>query len=90
MAKMQLSSMYGKLGVNGMWSPVFSVKPAYKREWCVKVPFQHCAEVRAWFKESLGECGRDRKYRWRENHVKGGTFFLRNETDVLLFRLRWM
>jgi len=48
-------------------------------------------DIEVWCRETFGEEGHNRKYRWRINYRgdKPFTIFLRNTEDVLLFILKW-
>lgn len=83
--------MYGKFGVK-MEPPVeLFIRKAYHGEWAIDIPWKNWAEIIIWCRETLGECGHDRRYRWRQNYrADMSRVFLRNESDVTLFRLRWL
>ena len=89
MSKMMMNSMYGKFGGQSMFDEI-SVTEAYKGEWRVNTDYSNDAEIRQWFHDALGEPGRNRRYRWRANNTKPRVYFLRHESDLLMFRLRWM
>jgi len=87
--KMMMNSIYGKLG-DSVAPHNVSVTKAYQGEWCVRSTYSTDVEIQQWLHDSLGEPGRDRRYRWRKNNTKFGVYFLRHESDLLMFRLRWM
>lgn len=77
-----------------------SIRKGYKEEWVVYLPHSQNKEIIDWCRETFGESGRDRKYRWRanwadqstshsHNNNHGPRIFLRKECDVVLFNLRW-
>lgn len=66
------------------------IKEGYRGEWVIDVPLQNGNEIIKWCKEILGEPGRNRKYRWRMNYAARNRIYLRNQNDVLMFRLRWL
>ena len=69
----------------------FHIRKAYHGEWAIEVLTADWNAIIKWCKETLGECGNDRKYRWRQNYrPEVFRIFLRNEADVTLFRLRWL
>ncbi len=87
--KLLKNRAYGKIGTK--MATEFFIRKAYHGEWAVEVLTAPWHEVIAWCKETLGECGNDRKYRWRQNYrPEVFRIFLRNESDVTLFRLRWL
>lgn len=88
MAKMMMKSVYGSFG-DAVPHNV-SVSKAYKGEWRVCSTYSTDIDIRQWLHDTLGDPGRDRRYRWRANNTKFGVYFLRHESDLLMFRLRWM
>jgi hypothetical protein len=87
-AKIRKNKMYGTLGMQK--DEEFYIRKAYHGEWSIDVPWAAWGSVIAWCKETLGECGHNRMYRWRQNYRNDiARIFLRNESDVTLFRLRW-
>ena len=71
--------------VNEIW-----IRKAYHGEWAIDVPLKQWHDVIAWCAETLGADGRRHVYRWRKSHSRGNCrIFLRHESDVLMFRLKW-
>jgi len=64
------------------------------QEWQVMMfaGWEQNAEMVNWCKETFGTPGRSRKHQWRilYDTYNPHTIFLRKESDVTLFRLRWM
>lgn len=83
--------------LTGIWTLAvpneIKVSGPFHREW--KITFYSSIarlDIIQWCKQTFGEHGRNRKYRWRikyDSHLPD-TVFLRNESDVAMFRLRWM
>ena len=68
----------------------FFIRKAYRGEWAIEVLTGPWVEIIAWCKETLGDCGRSRKCRWRQNYrPEVYRIFLRNEVDLTMFMLRW-
>jgi len=77
----------------------FVPRKGYKGEWIIDLPQEKRKEVIAWCREHLGEPGNDRKYHWRAtwalmneygwSHDDKPRIFLRRESDVTLFMLKW-
>ena len=67
-----------------------SVAQAYKGEWKIQTTYSTDENIKQWLLDTFGEPGRAHQYRWRANNVKFGVYFLRHESDIMLFRLRWM
>jgi len=81
--------------VPGMLQKPHTVSKGYRDEWVIHVPLYSIDVISAWCEEVFGKGGRSRQYRWRRGYVtsrNSNTYkiFLRNENDVLLFRLKWM
>lgn len=78
-----------------MWENVkivpASISKGYKGEWVVRLSegFSPVSDIVQWCHDTMGEPGHDRRYRWRMNYAARNRIFLRNEQDVLMFRLRW-
>ena len=71
----------------------FTVAKAYKGEWKIELPWYSQAnsikEFEAWCQEMMGAPGRHGRYRWRKAQLHYGTYFVRNEQDLLMLTLRW-
>lgn len=68
-----------------------TISKGYKDEWVVRLSQGSAPteDIIQWCYDTMGEAGHDRKYRWRMKWADRNMIFLRNEQDVLLFRLRW-
>jgi hypothetical protein len=85
-ATRKLKGTWTVIDENEIW-----VREAYHGEWAIEVPWRQWKEVIAWCAEAYGECGHNRKYRWRQNYrPEMNRIFLRNESDVTLFKLKWL
>lgn len=76
------------------WSQI-TISEGYRGKWVIVVPLSRHEAVVSWCEQTFGEPGRGNKYRWRRAYlpIKNSSsyrIFLRSESDVLLFRLRWM
>ena len=97
LSKYMMNTIYGKTAMSYTNKIVtqLTVTKAYKGEWKVEVPWQlqsNCMLIRefeAWCHEIMGSPGRHGRYRWRKAQLKYGTYFVRNEQDVLMLTLRW-
>jgi hypothetical protein len=65
------------------------IKTGYRGEWVIEVPYHLYYKVVAWCHEAFGDDGNKRTYRWRRNWTEKKRIFLRHESDLVLFRLKW-
>jgi hypothetical protein len=76
-----------------MTKPEIFIKPGYKGEWVVNVPFLTFHSVVAWCTQTFGEPGNHRRYRWRRSYNEitshNNRVFLRHQSDLMVFRLKW-
>ena len=87
LGKYMLNSKYGKM--NMVLAEKVTITKAYKGEWKVEVPYPIYKEVEQWLHDTLGTPGNNRIYAWRKSYSLRLTYFLRKESDLLMFRLRW-
>jgi hypothetical protein len=77
-----------------------NIREGYKGEWVVDLHWNRTSEIVAWCQCTFGPAGRNRKYAWRASWAEFGSWssnlgdhrpriFLRNKSDVALFKLKW-
>jgi hypothetical protein len=72
--------------VDAIW-----IRKAYHGEWAIDIPLRQWHDAIAWCKEAFGTDGNHSRHRWRISHSeKNCRIFLRNEADLLMFRLKWL
>lgn len=75
---------------DNMFTKEFYIRKAYHGEWAIEVPFSKWREVVDWCSVAFGADGNNRRYRWRKNNLESvNRIFLRNEADLMLFKLKW-
>ena len=88
----------GKWVVENIWDIDYSklqfkITETKHREWCIDLHsfWSERHEVIEWCKETFGPHGNHRRYKWRINFQSEfpNRIFLRKESDVMLFILKW-
>ena len=65
------------------------VKKGYRGEFVIEVPLGIYVSVVKWCLTTFGESGNHPRYRWRRNMAEQHRIFLKHESDLMMFRLKW-
>lgn len=74
---------------------MLDIRKAYKGEHAIFLPDNQSQAMLDWCEQTFGTPGRSKNHKWRRSYVRTNKFlfqqriFLRSESDVTMFRLRW-
>lgn len=65
------------------------IKNGYRGEFVIEVPWHLYPQMIKWCLITFGEDGRNPRYRWRRNMIDNHRIFLKHQSDLMIFRLKW-